>query len=148
MPEPDLSRYFAVLTEIGIIDQLARVALEARLPPGFLASHFGVLNHLVRLGGGQTPLDLARAFQVPKTTMTHTLAGLAKAGLIEMRPNPKDGRSKTVWITAAGTAFRDDAVAALLPDLQALAAAFPEDEVDALLPGLETLRKVMDAARD
>ncbi len=83
--------FFTLFNEVGIIGQLSGSLFERRLPDGFLVSHFSVLNHLVRLGEGKTPLDLARAFQVPKTTMTHTLAGLEGAGLIRFAPNPRTG---------------------------------------------------------
>ncbi len=59
---------------------------EARLPKGMLVSHFSVLNHLIRMADGRTPLELARAFQVAKTIVTHTLTTLEKHGLIEVRP--------------------------------------------------------------
>ena len=146
-PDPDLALWFRVFNEVAIVGQLAGVLFEARLPRGFLVSHFGVLNHLVRVGDGRTPLDLARAFQVPKTTMTHTLAGLDRAGLVATRPNPEDGRSKRVWITPAGRAFRDDAIAALAPDVARLAARVPDETLAALLPGLETLRRALDEDR-
>ncbi|MEZ5791707.1 MAG: hypothetical protein R3D34_13310 [Nitratireductor sp.] len=71
--------YFQFFNEIGIISQLGSAIMEALLPPGFLISHFSVLNHLTRVCDGRTPLEIARAFQVPKTTMTHTLSGLGKA---------------------------------------------------------------------
>ncbi|HMO08143.1 MAG TPA: MarR family transcriptional regulator [Paracoccaceae bacterium] len=150
MPDspPPPGPWFALFTEIGILGQLSRAMLEARLPPGFLQPHFSVLNHLIRVRDGQTPLALARAFQVPKTTMTHTLAGLERGGLVRMAPNPRDGRSKRVWITDAGRAFREEAIAALSPDLAALTARFPSDRVAAVLPVMAELRAVMDAMRD
>lgn len=149
MPDPDCAGdlWFPFFNEVGILAQLSRAMFEARLPEGFLLPHFAVLNHLVRVKDGRTPLDLARAFQVPKTTMTHTLAGLAKEGLVEMRPNPRDGRSKRVWLTAAGRAFRDDAIAALAPDMEALSARFPAERIAAALPALAALREVMDRMR-
>lgn len=145
---PDLRAYFTLFNEIGILEQLSRAIFEARLPKGVLVSHFAVLNHLVRVGDGRTPLDLARAFQVPKTTLSHTLALLEGRGWIEMRPNPDDKRSKQVWITATGRAFREEAIASLAPDLAAIAAAFPPAQVAALLPGLTALRAHLDRARD
>jgi len=83
---------FELLNEVGIIAQLSRTLMESRLDDGLTIHHFTALNHLVRLGDGKTPMDLARAFQVPKTSMSHTLAGLEKRGLIRMEPNPDDGR--------------------------------------------------------
>jgi DNA-binding MarR family transcriptional regulator len=146
--EVEARLYFAFFNEIAIIAQLAGSLFERRLPGGFLVSHFAVLNHLVRLGDGKTPVDLARAFQVPKTTMTHTLSGLEKAGLIAFAPNPKDGRSKRVMLTGAGRAFRDDAVAALGPDLRGMGQAIPLARLMEALPLLEEVRRYLDAERD
>jgi DNA-binding MarR family transcriptional regulator len=72
--------------------------------------HFTVLNHLMRVEDGRTPLELARAFQVPKTTLP-LAGGAGEARWVEMKPNPDDGRSKRVWLTDAGRAFREEAIA-------------------------------------
>lgn len=149
-PPPDddaVPPTFAVFNEIGILAQLGRAAFEAHLPDGVLLPHWSVLNHLVRVADGRTPLDLARAFQVPKTTMSHTVAGLASRGLVELRPNPRDGRSKTVWLTEAGRAFRDRGVSAVSVDLEKVVAALPEGDLAALLPVLRRLREAMDRMR-
>lgn len=148
MADREVDLWFAFLNEVGIIEQLSRTLFEARLPPGFLASQFAVLNHLIRVGDGRTPLEIARAFQVPKTTMTHTLAGLAGAGLVEMRPNPRDGRSKRVWITDGGRAFREAAIGALAGDVARLSTRLPAERVAALTPALAEVRRVLDADRD
>jgi len=148
MPENAMFDYFRLFNEIGIVEQLSRTILEARLPPGFVLAQFSVLNHLVRVGDGRTPIGIARAFQVPKTSMTHSLAVLEREGLIEIRKNPKDGRSKLVYITDAGRKFRQDAIDELAPDFTRIAAAFPPDHVARLLPDLEVLRKFLDTDRD
>jgi len=139
---------FALFNEIGIIEQLSRAMFEARLPKGVLVSHFSVLNHLIRVGDGRTPLDIANAFQVPKTTLSHTLSLLEKRGWIEMRPNPDDKRSKRVWITDAGRAFRDDAIESLAPDMAAMAHQPALNGVEDLVKRLAEIRKYLDAARD
>lgn len=143
-----LALYFTFFNEVGIIEQLSRALFEARLPDGFLVSHFSVLNHLIRVRDGQTPLVLARAFQVPKTTMTHTLSILEKHRLIELRPNPKDGRSKCVWLTEAGREFRNNAIASMGPDMLGFAERFPPERIETLIPGLTEIRQILDAARD
>lgn len=148
MHKQDLGLYFVFFNEIGIIEQLMRTLLEAKLPRGFLISHFSVLNHLVRVKDGQTPLVLARAFQVPKTTMTHTLTVLQRHGLIEIRPNPQDKRSKCVFITADGQKFRDQAINDIAPDLEAVRAQFPADNISKLVPALTEVRQFLDDYRD
>lgn len=139
---------FAFFNEVGILTQLSRALVEARLPAGFNLPQFTVLNHLVRVRDGQTPLALARAFQVPKTSMTHSLAVLERHGLIEMRPNARDGRSKCVFITEAGRAFRQRAIESLAPDMAAIAGEYPVDRLATVLPVLTDLRRVMDRMRD
>lgn len=148
MAPEETALYFGLFNEIGIIEQLSRALLEARLPEGLITPHFVVLNHLVRVRDGRTPLDLARAFQVPKTSMTHTLAGLEKRGLVVLRPNPGDGRSKQVWITDAGRSLREGIIAAMEPTFAAIADAFPPDRARELLPALTALRQILDAGRD
>jgi DNA-binding MarR family transcriptional regulator len=140
--------YFRLFNEIGIINQLSRAAFEARLPDGMVLPQFAVINHLIRVQDGRTPLQLARAFQVPKTSMTHTLAGLEKRGLVEMRPNPDDARSKQVWLTEAAHRFRDDAIASLAPHVATFSDTLDRQELTEVIALLERLRKRMDAARD
>ena len=143
-----MNPYFALFNEIGIIAQLARTLFETRLPEGLTYPGFSVLNHLVRVSDGRTPLAIARAFQVPKTSMTHTLASLEARGLVEIRPNPDDGRSRCVWLTDLGRESRETAIAAVGPDFEALAARFTPATVAQVQPFLTELRREMDAARD
>jgi DNA-binding MarR family transcriptional regulator len=148
MAQQDQSYFFAVFNEIGIIEQLARALLEAQMPKGLIAPHFGVLNHLVRVADGRTPVELARAFQVPKTTLTHTVAGLRDHGLVDVRPNPNDRRSKCVWLTDKGRAFRQDLIASLEPEFKALAEGFDPAKLQAILPILSELREFLDHRRN
>lgn len=143
----ELRRYFELFNEVGIIAQLARTIMENRLPDGMTLPHFSVLNHLVRLGDGVTPRDLSRAFQVPKNSMTNTLAGLEKRGLITVRPNPNDARSRYVFLTRAGRNFREKAIDALAPDIEQIAEHISTREVDVLLPALQNIRRELDENR-
>ncbi|MGI9511291.1 MAG: MarR family winged helix-turn-helix transcriptional regulator [Anderseniella sp.] len=142
------STYFTFFNEIGIISQLSRAILESHLPHGMLVSHFSVLNHLIRVEDGRTPQDISRAFQVPKTSMTHTLSVLEKHNLVDMKPNPKDGRSKTVWITGKGREFRDQAINAMDQDISHLSGLLSDIDIAALAEQLATIRKIMDMSRD
>ena len=148
MDDNTRSTYFTFFNEIGIISQLSRTILESRLPDGMLVSHFSVLNHLIRVQDGRTPQDISRAFQVPKTSMTHTLSVLERRELVDMRPNPKDGRSKTVWITGKGRAFRDQAIRAMDPDIAHLSGLLDDIDIAGLSEQLATVRKIMDSSRD
>jgi DNA-binding MarR family transcriptional regulator len=137
---------FALLNEVGIIEQLARNRFERAQADGLRLPHFSVLNHLVRLGDGSTPGQLARAFQLTKATMTNTLQRLEARGFIRVEADPADGRGKRVFLTAAGRDRRQQAVAALAEDLAAIGAT-PGLDPAALLPGLRALRAALDKAR-
>ena len=139
---------FQLFNEIGIIEQLSRTILEARLPKGLIAPHFSVLNHLIRVADGRTLVELARSFQVPKTSMTHTVAGLDRHGLVKVRPNPNDGRSKCVWITDKGRALREGVIADLTPEFIELMKGFDVDRLGAILPVLTDLRVFLDEHRN
>ncbi len=148
MKNDEVALYFGVFVEIAIIDQLARTLLEARLPKGLIAAHFTVLNHLTRVADGRTPVEMARAFQLPKTSVTHTVAGLRERGLVDVRPNPGDGRSKCVWLTDAGRALRRETIAAMAPDIARMAAGFDTAKLRDILPVLAELRAFMDHQRN
>jgi DNA-binding MarR family transcriptional regulator len=139
---------FAVFNEIGIIEQLARTRFEAAMPDGLLMPHFIVLNHLVRLGDDKSLKSLAFAFQVSKGAMTNTIQRLERRGFVDVKPDPRDGRGKRVFITDAGRAVRAEAIRGLAPAFRALAQDPGLTAFEAVLPHLETIRRSLDAMRD
>ena len=148
MDKADQSRLiFHMLTEIGIIQQLVTTGFNKRLPDGLLISHFGVLNHLTRLGDGQAPHKIADAFQVSRASMSNTLDKLAKRQLIEERAHPRDGRSKLVYLTEKGTKARLAALEALEPELIAMGEEVDLERISRALPALVEIREYLDKRR-
>ncbi len=139
---------FALLNEIAIIEHLSRHRLERVLPDGLRASHFVVLNHLVRLGDGRSPARIARAVQVEPPAMTNTIQKLEARGFVRTAPHPRDGRGKLVFLTEAGRAAREAAVTAAIAAVAPLASSLDAAEITALLGPLRRLRAALDAARD
>jgi len=139
---------FEFFNEIGIIGQLSQNRLEQALPGSLKLPHFTVLNHFTRLGGEQSPAELARAFQVTKGAMTNTIQRLEARGLIAVRPDPRDGRAKKVSLTDAGRAVRDDAVAAIAPIIEQLNGRFTDSQFEEALPFLREVRVYLDEARN
>ena len=140
-----ISRFF---TEVGIINQLASNLIEKHLPGRMSATQFGLLGHLARRPEGETPFQLATAFQLPKTTMTHMLSVLEDLKLISIHPNPTDARSKIVKATAAGGHFLATKTAAVGTEIAPLIAAVGPERFTDPLPNLETIRQALDAQRD
>jgi DNA-binding MarR family transcriptional regulator len=148
VPKPPDDPVFAVLNEIGICAQLSANAFERVMPKGMTLAQFVVLNHFVRLGGARRPGELARAFQLTKSTMTSTLTRLEAKGLVRRRADEGDARAARIEITPAGTAMRARCLGALAPLLAALRERLGVESFEGLLPGLRVLRADLDAHRD
>lgn len=144
----DSDAVFRFFNEIGIIAQLSQNAFERLLPDGMTLSQFTLLNHFTRLGGERTPLELARAFQVTKGAMTNTIGQLQRKGMVTVRPDEKDRRSKRVSISDKGRAAHRMATMAVAPELTEIADRFPADRLAAVLPLLEELRVWLDERRN
>ena len=86
---------------------------EARLKPlGFGVGHLPVLVAL-RDGRAGTQRDLARFAKVGQPPMAQMLSRMERDGLIRRTPDPADGRSSRVALTAAAEARLPDAIATL-----------------------------------
>lgn len=138
---------FQVLNEIGIIDQLAQTRAAKLLAPELNMSQFALLNHFARLGGEHSLVHLAGIMQVTKAAMTNTVARLRDKGLLQVRPDPADGRGKRVALTPAGHLARERAVRLLGHELQGLRGAVEADDLASALPVLRRLRNWFDAHR-
>jgi DNA-binding MarR family transcriptional regulator len=147
-PPPADPPVFVLLNEVAIIEQLARARFEAAQPDGLLISHFAVLNHLARLGDGRTPVAIARALQVVKAAMTNTLQRLEARGLVRLAPDAQDRRSKRVFLTEAGRARREAAVATTRVIAEEVEAALPGPRLAETIAALRALRERLDRARD
>jgi DNA-binding MarR family transcriptional regulator len=138
---------FRLLTEVGIIEQLARNQLERRLPGDLKMSQFAVLNHLSRLGGEWSPARLAAALQVTKGAMTNTLTRLEGRGLVKIAADPTDGRAKLVTLTDTGQDMLGRCIQTVGPLLSEMMQEIPDDEIAAALPLLEKVRAYLDGHR-
>ena len=144
----DLRIAFQALSEIAIIGHLADTALSQVLPEELSVASFGVLNHFARLGvEGESPSQLARAFQVTKGAMTYTLQQLEALKYV-IDADPADARGKIVRVTKAGARARDAAIERINPGMTALVEAVGAETFAAALPFLVRVREVLDAGRD
>lgn len=132
---PTLSLFSA----LSAAHHMAQRLIESRLPKGLNAPQFAVLDRLSRLGEGQTPISLAETFGWPKTSMSHTLAVLESRGLVRLEPNPRDGRSKCLWLTPKGRGLALIGRAAIEADLDRISALAPVEAVEALAADLLSL---------
>ncbi len=139
---------FQFFTEIGIIEQLARAQFENVLPDGLKISQFSVLNHLVRLGDNQSPVQLAKAFQVTKGAMTNTVQRLESRGLVTVIADPSDGRGKHICLTAKGRACREKCIHNVEPFMKELEDSLGKKSFASAMPVLQQLRQTLDTIRN
>ena len=147
VPEEGDPLSFQLLNEIGIISQLSQNAGARLLAPDLNVSQFSVLNHFVRVGGEPSLKTLADNMQVTKGAMTNTVARLLDKGLLQVRPDPQDGRGKLVSISPAGRAARHRAVRQLGQGLAGLLPLVPAGELAQALQVLRKLRVWFDENR-
>ena len=102
-------------------------------------------NIIVDLGNNAEGL-LTREHLIPRETFR--VGDRLRALLIEVRPDPTDGRAKRVRITEAGRRMREACLAALVPAVAELGQDFDPAEFAQALPFLQRLRAYMDKARD
>lgn len=117
---------------------------EARLKPlGFGVGHLPVLIAL-RDGKVGTQRDLARFAKTEQPPMAQMLARMERDGLILRTPDPADGRSSRIALTATASARLPDAVAVLLQGNQEVLRGFTDKETALLIDLLTRLIANLD----
>jgi len=138
---------FGFFNEVGILNQLSSAILAKCLPDGVHPSHFAIVNHLVRMGDGKSPIRIAAAMQVTKNTMTHSLKVLSDRGFITVEPDPDDGRGKLVRLTEAGRAFRETAIRNVLARFGEIVEPDHREAMQRVMGDLVAIRKLLDENR-
>jgi DNA-binding MarR family transcriptional regulator len=85
-----------------VVRAARRLRQEAAGAVGELTPTSAAALATVERHGPLTPSELAEIERVKRPTATRTLRVLGDAGLVERTPDPDDGRSAVVSITAAG----------------------------------------------
>ena len=110
-------------------------------PHGLTFARFEALALLRFSRSGALPMKIiGDRLQVHPTSVTNTVERLAAAGLVERRPNPRDGRGVLAAITATGREVVDAAAADLMRVDFALA-GLADSDVDAVSDVLTGLRR-------
>jgi DNA-binding MarR family transcriptional regulator len=129
-----------VFNEIEQIEYLVRQAITRVLPAGLTYPQYEVLNLLSRRRDGLTPGEIARALQLTKSSLTHTLQRLAGRRLVAVAARDTDRRRKSVSLTADGKQAYLQSMAAMRPKLEGLRDGFTHKEFRDALPFLRALR--------
>jgi DNA-binding MarR family transcriptional regulator len=94
--------------------------------------------------GPLTPTALAELLLMPLSTVLFRFRRLERRGHAERVPNPDDGRSFLIRLTAAGQKLLDEARPAFRAYAEAVESRLGEEQVDALRSGLVSVRQAID----
>jgi DNA-binding MarR family transcriptional regulator len=92
----------AARLRLAIVRTARRLRQEAAGAAGALTPTAAAALASVERHGPLTPSELAEVERVKRPTATRTLRVLGEAGLVERTPDPEDGRSSLLSVTAAG----------------------------------------------
>lgn len=112
LPEVDLTPLDVMSRLRRVSNRLGRLRASAFGGAGLAVWEFDVLAALGRAEPPHelSPAQLIEATMIGSAAMTNRLDNLSRRGLIERRPNPRDGRSVLVRLTADGGERADDAM--------------------------------------
>ena len=131
--------------DLGVIRRVMRKPLDALVARGELtAPQTAVMREVVR-NEGVNLRDLSRAVSLAHSTVSGIVDRLEKQGLIERRPDPRDGRVSCIYPTPPVREFVRDRLPALSrgPLLEALARATAEERAG-ITAALRRLRELLE----
>jgi DNA-binding MarR family transcriptional regulator len=140
---------FRIINWIGIIDQLAATRANRLLKPlGMALPQFIMLNHFShRPAEGRTVTAVARALQQPQPGVTKTIQKLLVRRWLREQAHPEDARSKLLFLTSAGLARHNDAVAIFARELAPAFDGWTHTELEQLFRQLDRLKCWLDDNR-
>jgi DNA-binding MarR family transcriptional regulator len=148
---PDLDTApVAIVARIGRIAAYLDQATDALMGEhGLARSSWDVLASLRRAGPPHelSPTELYQALMRSSGAMTNRLHRLERAGLIERRPDPGDGRGRLVRLTARGRTLVDDIAPIHLANERRLLASLPDEDRAALEDLLRRLARGLEETR-
>ena len=128
----------ALLVELRELGSLRR-DLQRRAALGGVAGGLVALAALDRLGPARVS-QVADELQVDLSVASRQVAALHTAGYVKRIPDPKDGRSQKVQLTAAGRRALRKAQERSVEVLDRATRGWTDAEVDSLVSGLRRLR--------
>ncbi|MEJ2036824.1 MAG: MarR family winged helix-turn-helix transcriptional regulator, partial [Maritimibacter sp.] len=115
MDQSDFASRFESLYRETYLRAVRRITdKRARLSP----ETSGLLMHLTATGP-VTLTELARHTNRAQSTMSEMVAGLTRKGLLEVDPDPDDGRRHLIWLSAEGQTALTEALNVLDPAMLA-----------------------------
>ena len=137
------SREFVIEDSLGYLVNRAARAMAQQLaeelrPAGVGIGQWAVLMFLWS-EDGMSQTELSRVIAIEPPTMVRTLDRMTRDGLVERRPDPKDGRISRIYLTKRGHELRDVLVPRAVAVNERILARIGETEARTLFKTLTKL---------
>src|SRR5579859_6636933 len=133
-----------ILFEVFWTQQRRKLLIDAALAGTELPAEDYPFYVLIGAEGPWTPTGLAERLMMPLSTVLFRFRRLERRGHAERVPNPDDGRSFLMRLTAEGQRLLDTARPAFRAYAEAVEARLGDAQVDTLRAGLEAARRAID----
>jgi DNA-binding MarR family transcriptional regulator len=133
-----------ILFEVFWAQQKRKRLIEAALAGHELPAEDYPFYVLIGAEGPWTPTGLAERLMMPLSTVLFRFRRLERRGHAERVPNPDDGRSFLVQLTAEGRSLLGKARPAFRDHAESVEARLGQEQVDALKAGLSAMRQAID----
>jgi len=130
---------------LPVLGELVRLLRQLDVPDTLSLVAMAVLRRLDRDGAGRVT-DLARAERATQPGMTQLIGRLERAGLVQRVPDPQDGRSVLVELTAAGRDLLARTTTHYADTLDLLLSRLDDADRDAISTALPALARLAHAA--
>lgn len=114
--------------------------IEAEMAGGLTAAQSGVLFHLGRADGAAIG-EIAETLDTAPSAMSGLIDRMERAGLVERRADPADGRGQRIHMTDRGRQAREAAKAGLAQINARITEGFSEAEIDTVARWLASLQQ-------
>ena len=123
-----------------------KATMAALVPEGLVAAAFTLLLTLVRCGPRRQG-ELAELSMLDPSTVSRYVGQLARAGYVERRPDPQDGRAIQLAATEAGTSIARELGARRQEAIVSALASWDHGDLATLVTLLARLNDDLDAFR-
>lgn len=128
---PQMAQRGPFLLLFALNQQLGSLLAQAMAGAPLRPADFAVYSAL-RLLQPTTPTELATALGMRVTTLSSLLAKMERHGHLRREPNPADGRSRLISLTAAGQRATEDCFPGFAAAIQAFRRHLTMDEPQTL----------------
>ncbi|MFK8026288.1 MAG: MarR family winged helix-turn-helix transcriptional regulator [Ilumatobacter sp.] len=91
-----------VLFDVWLLSRAVNALIDEAIRPGGLDADASAIYSVLASSESITPSELARWMSAPATTVSSSVKRFEQRGHVERVPNPDDGRSRRLRLTASG----------------------------------------------